>query len=68
MKFIRNRERRELRLPKEEYAHVMSELNTHLTDEEQKKPAIRRAIRNHVYIIENNGFDDYRIIGKINID
>lgn len=55
-------------LPKQEYAHVMSELNTHLSDEERNHFIVSKAIGNHVYVIENYGFDDYRIIGKYPID
>lgn len=68
MKFNRNRERRELRLPKEEYAQVMSELNTHLTEEQRSKKYVQKAIGDYLYTIENNGFNDYRIIGKIKME
>lgn len=57
-----------IQLPKAEYAKVMSELNTHLTKEQRQKKIITKAIGNHVYTVENNGFDDYRIIGKKQID
>lgn len=57
-----------IQLPKAEYAQVMSELNTNLTKEQRKKKIITKAIGNHVYTVENNGFDDYRIIGKKQID
>lgn len=55
-------------LPKDEYAHVMSELNTHLSDEQRKQKVVTKAIGNYNYTIENNGFDNYRIIGKEDID
>ena len=55
-------------LPKVEYAHVMSELNTHLSDEQRKQKVVTKAIGNYIYTIENNGFDNYRIIGKEEID
>lgn len=57
-----------IRLPKSEYAMVMHELNTHLTEEERRQNVIMRPIRNHVYTVENNGFDNYRIIGRVEID
>lgn len=51
-------------LPKQEYAHVMSELNTNLSKEQRQQPIVSKAIGDYVYIVENNGFNDYRIIGK----
>ena len=55
-------------LSSNEYAYVMSELNTHLSDEQRKKEIITKAIGDYYYTIENNGFDNYRIIGKKSID
>lgn len=55
-------------LSKNEYAHVMSELNTNLSDEQRKKKVITKAIGDFCYTIENNGFNNYRIIGKTPID
>lgn len=57
-----------IRLPKDEYAHVMSELNTNMSARDRQKPIISKAIGNYIYTIENHGFDDYRIIGKVPID
>ena len=51
-------------LPKQEYAHVMSEIATHLTDEQKEKTVFKKAVGKYVYTVENNGFGDYRIIGK----
>ncbi len=51
-------------LPRDEYAHVMSELATHMSVEDQKKSVVKKAIGNHIYTIENHGFGEYRIIGK----
>lgn len=61
---IKNRERKEVKLPKEEYAQVMHELNTNLTKEQRKKKTITKAIGNHIYKIENHGFNDYKITSK----
>ena len=47
---------------------VMSELNTNLTAEEREKGVVSKAIRNHVYTVENYGYNDYRVIGKKRID
>lgn len=55
-------------LSKDEYAHVMSELNTHLSGEQRNRKVITKAIGNYVYTVENNGFGNYRIIGKNPID
>ena len=55
-------------LPKDEYAHVMSELNTHMSAEDRQKPVVVKSIGNYTYTIENHGFNNYRIIGKILID
>lgn len=57
-----------IKLDKKEYAYVMSELNTHLSDEQRKQRVVKKAIGNYNYTIENNGFDNYRIIGKQAID
>ncbi len=55
-------------LPKDEYARVMHELNTNLTKEQRKEKILRRYIGNHRYIIENKGFNEYRIIAKDDIE
>lgn len=51
-------------LSKEEYAHVMSEINTWATKSQMSKKAFSKPIGNYVYTVENNGFGEYRIIGK----
>lgn len=53
-----------VQLPKSEYAHVMSEISTYLTAEQKANEVFSKAIGNYVYTVENNGFGDYRIIGK----
>ena len=57
-----------IRLPKAEYAMVMHELNTHLSKEDREKQVITKPIGNFIYMVENNGFDNYRIIGRNSID
>lgn len=47
-----------------EYAHVMSELRTHITDEEKKHSIISRPIGNFIYRFENHFNDTYRVVGK----
>ena len=46
----------------------MHELNTNLTKEQRKKKQITRAIGTNVYTIINNGFNEYRIIDKYELD
>lgn len=55
-------------LPKQEYAKVMSELNTHMSDTQRKQKVVTKAIGEYIYTVENNGFDNYRVIGKKLID
>lgn len=55
-------------LPKQEYAHVMSEIATNITKEQSQKSVFEKAIGNYVYTVENNGFGNYRIIDKTIID
>lgn len=55
-------------LPKQEYAHVMSEIATNVTKEQSQKSVFEKAIGNYVYTVENNGFGNYRIIDKTIID
>lgn len=53
-----------VKLSKKEYAHVMSELMTNITDSQKKSPVIHKLIGKHLYIFENNYDDTYRVIGK----
>ena len=48
-------------LSKNEYAHVMSELNTNLTKEEREKHILVRPIGDFYYTIERNGFNITRL-------
>lgn len=51
-------------LPKREYAHVISEINTNITKEQLQMKVVSKNIDNYVYTFEVNGFDNYRIINK----
>ena len=51
-------------LPPNEYAEVMSELNTHMSEEDRKRYIVAKPIGNYYYTIVNRGFNDYTIIGK----
>lgn len=65
---IKSSDFKTVNLPKNEYAKVTHELNTHLTEEERKKKILSKAIGNYIYFFENNGFDNYRIFERIPID
>ena len=54
-------------LPKQEYAHIMSEFATNMSKEQRQQPIVSKAIGDYIYTIENNGFGNYRVIGKIPI-
>jgi hypothetical protein len=51
-------------LPKDEYAHVMSEIATNITEEQSTKRVIKKHIGDYIYTVENKGFGNYRVIGK----
>lgn len=53
-----------VKLAKNEYAHVMSEIATHISEEQKLKDVFSKPIGNYMYLIENNGFGNYRIIGR----
>lgn len=63
----RNGRNKEIRLPAKEYAHVMSEINTNLSKEKKQKKMFHQAIGNYIYLVKNNGFANYKILGKIKI-
>ncbi len=65
---IRKRTRKEVRLPKDEYARVMHELNSNLPKELKNKKIFWRSIGNYTYQVQNNGFNKRKIIGKYKID
>lgn len=56
--------RKTVNLSVQEYAHVMSELRTHITAEERTHAIVRKAIGDFIYSFENNFDDTYRVIGK----
>ena len=61
-------DRDQIFLPPAEYAMVMGELNSHLSDEDRRHKIISKPIGNYVYVFINRGYDDYVIIGKYLID
>lgn len=56
--------RKTVNLSVQEYAHVMSELRTHITAEEKTHAIVRKAIGDFIYSFENHFDDTYRVIGK----
>lgn len=54
-------------LPKKEYAHVMSEIATNLTEDQRNKKVFSKHIGDYIYTVENKGFGNYRVIDKIKI-
>lgn len=59
-----SKNRRTVRLSKAEYAKVMSEIATNLTDVQRNSRIFQKCIGDYVYFVENNGVLDFRIIGK----
>lgn len=56
-----------LYLPPKEYAHILHELNTWY-DSFREQEIAARMIGDFVYVFENYGYDQYRIIHKYSID
>lgn len=57
-----------IKLSKQEYAMVVSELNTHLTTEERSKVILTKRIGSVKYTFENHGFGNYRFLDRISGD
>lgn len=53
-----------LYLPRDEYAHVMSEINTWYRKDYDRKKIIGKYIGDYIYIFENGGYNEYRFIDK----
>lgn len=60
----KKRKHGKITLGKEEYARVVSEINTHLPKEQRKKKYCSKAVGNYIYYFKNNGFGDYEFFGK----
>ena len=56
-----------LLLPRTEYIHVVSELNTYYSSFKGKK-TVAKCIGDFVYIFENHGFDNYTIFQRECVD
>lgn len=56
---------KQILLPKDEYAHIMSELNTNLSEEDRKHAIITKTIGNYEYTFINKGFNDYIFVKKV---
>ena len=68
-KAVRRRYRNKVvKLSKREYAIVIHELNTNLSKDERKQKVLYKCIGSYLYTVKNNGFNNYQILGKIEID
>ena len=56
-----------VRLPKAEYAHVMSEIATNISNEQREQKVFSKYIGNFIYTVENNFDNTYRVIDKSKI-
>ncbi len=65
---VKNRQRKPIHLPKEEYGLVVHNLNNNLSKDERKEKVIIKNINNHRYTVVNKGFNEYKIIRKEPID
>lgn len=57
-----------VKLSKREYAMVIHELNTNLSKEERKQKNLYKCIGSYLYTVKNNGFNNYQVLGKVEID
>lgn len=55
-------------LPKDEYAHVMSEINTNITKEELRRKVLSKPIGDYIYTFKIISFGNYVIYDKIPIE
>lgn len=56
-----------IKLSKKEFAIVMHELNTNMPKADRKRKFLWKAIGDYVYMIQNFGFNNYAILGKMKI-
>lgn len=54
-------------LPQDEYAMIISELNTNMSEADRSRKYVTKPIGNYYYTVINRGFDDYTIIRKVPI-
>ncbi|MBO6149123.1 MAG: hypothetical protein J6O55_07280 [Lachnospiraceae bacterium] len=59
---------RQINLSPEEYATVMSEFNSHMSDMDRGRLLVTKPIGNYYYTIVNYGYNDYMVIGKCPIN
>ena len=53
-----------IRLPIQEYAHIMSEVATHISNKQRQQSVFRKNIGQYSYTFENRFDGTYRVIGK----
>lgn len=57
----------QIQLPRDEYAHIMDELNTNLSEEDRKHAIITKTIENYEYTFINKGFNNYIFVERTKI-
>lgn len=57
-----------IQLERKEYGKVVHEINTWYKREYVRKKIISKAINDYIYTFENKGYNNYRFIGKDNVD
>lgn len=55
---------RTVRLEKREYKHLMSEIASNLSEEQNASNVFIKYCGNYQYIVENRGFGNYRVISR----
>ena len=59
---------KQIYLDKREYAMVMHEINTYLTDADIENGILSKAIGDYIYMVHVIDYDNYRIIGRESIE
>lgn len=67
-KSVEKKYRQQVKVSKREADYVRHELNNHMSDKQREDFIVTKAIGDYIYTVENYGFDNYKIIGRIKID
>lgn len=57
-----------INIERKEYGHITHEINTWYKKDYKKKKTISKAIGDYIYTFENKGYNNYRFIGRDNIE
>lgn len=66
--FSRTDYNKQIILPPAEYAMVMSEFNSNMSDEERKHRVVSKAIGDYWYTVLNQSYNEYIVINKTPIE